>query len=114
MVVCIPWLVRLITGNFARAIVLFPFVLLRHSEDRHNARLLNHERIHFRQQLELLVIPFYLWYVGEYVRWRWRGKDRQQAYMAISFEREAYANEGNPDYLRQRPAFAFRWYRNET
>ena len=110
MVVCIPWLVKLITGNFARAIVLFPFVLIRYPEDRRNEQLLNHERIHIRQQVELLVLPFYLWYVSEYVWRRLQGKNRFQAYLAISFEREAYANEHNPCYLSRRPFLAFLRY----
>ena len=99
MIVCAPWLLRLLTGNFARAIVLFPFVLLRYPEDRYDQRLLNHEKIHVRQQIELLVIPFYIWYLAEYGWHRWRGKNRVEAYLAISFEREAYGNEDDFEYL---------------
>ena len=111
MVICVPWLVRLLTGQFARAIVLFPFILLRYPEDRHDRQLLNHEKIHVRQQVELLVIPFYVWYVAEYYWHRWRGKNRVDAYLAISFEREAYAHERDFQYLNRRPRFAFRQYR---
>ncbi len=107
MVVCWPWVVRLITGNFARAIALYPFVLLRYSEDRDDPVLLNHERIHLRQQLELLVIPFYGWYLTEYAWHRMRGMRHVEAYLRISFEREAYVNERQLDYLKSRPRFAF-------
>ena len=110
MVVCLPWVVRLITGDFARAITLYPFVLLRYPGDRRDAVLMNHERIHLRQQLELLVIPFYVWYLAEYAWQRWRGKSHLEAYLGISFEREAYANEQRLDYLQKRFAFAFRRY----
>ena len=110
MVVCLPWVVRLITGNFARAITLYPFVLLRYAADRHDPVLLNHERIHLRQQLELLVIPFYVWYFAEYAWHRARGKNHLEAYLRISFEREAYANEGRPRYLGKRRPFSFRNY----
>ena len=110
MVLCLPWLVRTITGNFARAITLFPFVLLRYPNDRNDPVLLNHERIHLKQQLELLVIPFYLWYIGEYAWRRLEGMSHLSAYLAISFEREAYANEHQPNYLQQRRAFAFQKY----
>ncbi len=110
MVVCLPWVVRLITDNFARAITLYPFVLLRYSEDRHNPVLLNHERIHLQQQLEMLVIPFYAWYLTEYAWHRSRGKNHLEAYLRISFEQEAYANEQRLDYLDKRPAFAFERY----
>lgn len=107
---CLPWVVRLITGNFARAITLYPFVLLRYPIDRHDPVLLNHERIHLRQQLELLVIPFYGWYLAEYAWHRVRGLNHLSAYLKISFEKEAYANEHHLDYLEKRSCFAFKKY----
>ncbi len=110
MVVCLPWVVRLITGSFARAITLYPFVLLRYADDRLDPVLLNHERIHLRQQLELLIIPFYVWYLAEYVWHRRRGMSHVDSYLRISFEQEAYANEHRLGYLRQRHSFAFRKY----
>ncbi|MDG2432597.1 MAG: hypothetical protein P8M54_09070 [Flavobacterium sp.] len=85
-----------------RAITIFPFILLRYKEDRNDARLINHERIHLRQQLELLIVPFYLWYSFEYFLKLVRYKDKNLAYRAISFEREAYDNENNFYYLKQR------------
>ena len=110
MIVCAPRFVRWITGNFARAIVLFPFIFIRFPEDRGNQRLLNHEKIHVRQQLELLVLPFYVWYLTEYAVRRLRGHSRMQAYRTISFEQEAYVHEGDHEYLANRPWFAFRRY----
>lgn len=32
-----------------------------------NKVVLNHERIHTRQQIEMLVLPFYLWYIVEWL-----------------------------------------------
>jgi hypothetical protein len=66
-----------------------------------------HERIHWRQQLELLVIPFYIWYGLEYVikLIKYRG----EAYYNISFEREAYANEGDVTYLSNRRLYS--WFK---
>lgn len=69
--------------------------------------LLNHERIHLRQQAELLILPFYIWYVLEYFIRLVRYKDKKRAYRNISFEREAYANEANPDYSKNRKFWAF-------
>lgn len=64
---------------------------------------MNHERIHLRQQAELLVLPFFIWYGFEFL-FRWAHcKNRQQAYRNISFEREAYTNEKDLDYLKKRP-----------
>lgn len=39
-------------------ITLFPFIVLRQSRMKDDPVLINHEKIHLRQQLELLVIPF--------------------------------------------------------
>jgi hypothetical protein len=69
--------------------------------------MLTHERIHLRQQAELLVIPFYLWYVTEYLVRLIMYRNRHRAYGSISFEREAYANEANSLYLNQRPMWNF-------
>ena len=44
---------------------LFPFILVRRPNP--SLTLLNHERIHLRQQAELGVLPFYVWYVLEYL-----------------------------------------------
>ena len=89
-------------------IALFPFVLVRPA--RPNAVLLNHERIHLRQQVELGILPFYVWYLLEYTYWRLRGRSHYGAYLAISFEREAYDQETDLNYLTNRPLWAFRQY----
>lgn len=86
---------------------MFPFILLRKSEYRQNSTLINHERIHIRQQLELLVVPFYIWYLTEYYLRYLKYKNPDLAYRNISFEREAYANEHNPDYLMSRKFWSF-------
>lgn len=69
--------------------------------------MMNHERIHSAQQRELLFVGFYLAYLLE---WAIRLPMRGNAYRNISFEREAYANQRNLDYLRTRPLFAWRHY----
>ena len=89
-------------------ITLWPFILLK--SKREDLILLNHERIHLRQQLELLLVGFYLLYVIEWAYWRLRGKNWWQAYHLISFEKEAYANETNLDYLSSRRRWSFRKY----
>lgn len=88
-------------------ITLFPFIFIQNPEDRNNAVLINHEKIHLRQQLELLVIIFYIWYVVEYYYWYFRLKDSFMAYKYISFEREAYAMEEDLNYLEKRRLFSF-------
>lgn len=69
---------------------------------------LNHEKIHSSQIFELLVIFFYLWYVIEWiVRFFQYGS---KAYRNISFEREAYDNEGDLAYLYHRKPYQFLKY----
>lgn len=96
-----------------RAITIFPFILLRYKEDKKDARLINHERIHLRQQLELLVVPFYLWYSLEYFLKLMRYKDKNLAYRAISFEREAYTYEEDLSFLKKRPFWFFMFFLNK-
>lgn len=85
----------------------FPFVFLRYKKDKENLVLLNHERIHIRQQLEMLVVPFFLWYFTEYVFRLLQFRDRRKAYHNISFEREAYLNDNNSNYLSNRKLYSF-------
>lgn len=69
--------------------------------------LMNHERIHTAQQREMLFVGFYLVYL---VEWLVRLPMRGNAYRNISFEREAYANQRNLNYLQQRRHYAWRGY----
>ena len=72
---------------------------------------MRHEKIHLRQQLELLIMPFYVWYVLEYGWFRFLKKyTHTQAYYALRFEREAYAHDDDPAYLPNRPFWNFRRY----
>ncbi len=86
-----------------KAIALFPFILIRDNFETNNLVLINHERIHLRQQLELLIIPFYVLYFIDYILKIILFKDKNKAYKNILFEREAYLNEENMDYLQTRP-----------
>lgn len=75
---------------------------------------LNHEMIHTRQFLELLVVGFYLWYVVEWGIRIIQYKNLHLAYFNICFEREAYANQANLNYLKQRKLFAaFKYLKKE-
>lgn len=78
-----------------KAMCLWPFIFVR-NEVNFNDVDLNHEKIHWRQQIELLVIPFYIIYL---IEWIFKG------YKNISFEKEAYSNEDNLNYLKTR-----KWY----
>lgn len=66
---------------------------------------LNHEAIHTAQMKELLYIPFYVLYGLEYIKNLFI-YNPDKAYRNISFEREAYANENDFDYLNNRKHYA--------
>jgi hypothetical protein len=91
-------------------IALFPFIFVRKPEDKENNVLINHEKIHLRQQLELLIFFFYIFYVAEYYYHLFKLKDPYLAYKKISFEREAYAMESDLNYLKKRRFWSFRKY----
>lgn len=88
-------------------ITFYPFIFLKYYDLKSNVVLINHERIHLRQQLELLVLPFYLFYVLEFLIRLIKTKNWQKAYQNISFEKEAFSNEKDLDYLKSRPFFRF-------
>jgi len=93
-----------------RGLAVFPFVIVKYHFDSENKTLVNHEKIHIRQQLELLVLPFFLWYFLEYTVRLLQYKNANLAYRNICFEREAYANEFNVKYLKTRRIFSFLKY----
>lgn len=74
----------------------------------------NHEQIHTRQMMEMLIIPFYLCYVIEWFIRLIQYRNRLIAYENISFEREAYSQMYDLSYLRKRKLFAFyNYYRKK-
>lgn len=102
-----PGLLKFLSADFAQAMALFPFILVKNKACASNVRLINHERIHLRQQVEMLVLPFYIVYGLEYLYRRLQNKNHYAAYRHISFEREAYANENNLSYLETRAFWGF-------
>lgn len=89
---------------------VFPFVFLKSKHLDGHVVLINHEKIHLRQQLEMLVMPFYLFYAIEFLIRLFQYKKWDLAYRNISFEREAYTNEFNLDYLKHRSFWRFLKY----
>lgn len=94
-----------------RAIALWPFgvrvINLKTVLWRSNY-VINHELIHIKQQAEMLIIPFYLWYLIEWlIRLPINGRG---AYRSISFEREAYTNQRRWTYLPKRKHYSWLKY----
>lgn len=89
-------------GKNYGAINLFG-ILLAKRDMRITPEVINHELIHTAQMRELLFIPFYIIYILE---WLYRviqcKGDTFQAYMNISFEKEAYRHGNNLQYFSVR------------
>ena len=89
-------------------ITLYPWIILR-ERYRDNSYyfdkakiIINHESIHIKQQVEMGIVIFFIWYVLEWFIRIFTTGGFHSAYKAISFEQEANANENNPDYLKTR------------
>ena len=66
---------------------------------------INREKIHWAQQMEMLIIPFYLWYLIEWlIRIPINGKS---AYRKLLFEQETSKHGNDMDYLKTRKHFAW-------
>ena len=68
---------------------------------------INHEEIHTAQMKEMLYVFFYLWYGIEWLVRLIQHRNAHTAYRNISFEREAYMNQGNMGYLQGRGHYAW-------
>lgn len=70
--------------------------------------VVNHESIHTEQIKEMAFIFFYLWYLIEWlIRLLFIHPFSKEAYRTISFEKEAYSNEDNLDYLKDRKHYCW-------
>ena len=100
------WIIK--TGRLKKynGMTLWPLLLVSHSCNLKDDHFINHEQIHARQQKELLIVFFYIWYGVEYCLLRVRMK-HHEAYRNIVFEKEAYSMESNLEYLRKRRYFGF-------
>ena len=106
-------------GGRVNGISLFPFIILREFKGEPisfkkklalNEKLIRHETIHFKQAIEMLVIPFYVWYVTEWALKSIFGDNGiNTAYRRLSFEREAYLHELDSVYLLTRKPYA--WFK---
>lgn len=87
------------------AMAVWPFIFVK---EEVSDKVINHERIHGRQQVEMLFALFYLWYG---IEWLLRSVfSTGIAYRNISLEREAYLNQRNAEYLKHRKFWAWTKY----
>lgn len=106
---------NIIPFNGFLAINLFGIIFLRNhiklSKNKFET-MVNHESIHTKQMKELFYILFYLWYLIEFIIRFFTCGNSKQAYKNICFEREAYLNQNNKQYIGTRKKFNFlKYYR---
>ena len=89
------------------AISIGPFVWCRGKLSPVSRR---HETIHYRQQLELLFVGHWLLYGLFWLKNVIKHRDGRKAYHEIPFEKEAYANEMDENYLDNRELYAWKKY----
>ena len=90
-------------------ITIYPFIFFLKGRNINNT-LVRHETIHLRQQSEMLLIFFYLFYAIEFIVKLINQRNFYNAYLTLSFEREAYRNSHNDKYLKNRKRFAWLKY----
>ena len=94
-------------------ITLYPYIFLKKKVKNYHKQqqniLINHEKIHFAQQSELIkkynifigLIIFYSLYIYWWIKY---------GYKQIPFEKEAYSNQENLKYLKNRKPFSYKKY----
>lgn len=92
-----------------KAINLFGILFVRNGSTISDVDL-NHESIHTKQMKEMLYVPFYICYVLEWVTRFISCGNSRLAYRRISFEIEAYLNQYDENYLKNRKHFA--WFKH--
>jgi len=93
----------------AAAMAIYPFILIKSKAYKSDPILVNHEKIHHQQQLELLLLPFYLLYFINYLVNLLIYRSHYRAYLNIVFEKEAYQHECDPSYLVKRKRY--NWFK---
>ena len=90
------------------AMCIWPFVIIRPENNIPPVRdIMNHERIHGRQQLEMLWIFFFIWYVLEFFVRLMIYRNFMRAYQELAHEKEAYMNDDDPEYYKTRKPYSW-------
>ncbi len=98
---------KYLVPNGYMALTIYPFIMFKNKSFLGDKVLINHERIHLKQQLELLIIPFFIIYFINYVINLIKYRNHFKAYVNIIFEKEAYKNERDLTYLEKRKKYNY-------
>ena len=94
------------------ALTIWPWVIIRkENASKYTPTANRHEITHAYQQLECLWVLFFIWYIMEwFIKIPICYFACKDAYRSISFEQEAYANQGKVDYNKNRKHYAWMKY----
>ena len=99
-----------------KAITLGPLIFVRKGTVLSD-RDVNHEAIHWEQYKETFIIGFFLVYVIEFILRSFTIEEKKdgrgywnRVYHSLSMEREAYAHQDEPNYIKSRKHFAWIGY----
>jgi hypothetical protein len=98
---------RIGTGSSeAKGMAFFPFVFIR-SEEFDVPWVVDHERIHHRQEIETLFVGLAVLSLIEFLYARFvLKKNKMQSYLYTAAEQEAYLNMHDRNYLNERKSWA--------
>ena len=91
-------------GGF-KAITIWPFIFVKGQMPADY--VINHEKIHLRQQAETLLLLFYIIYGVSWLVQLIKLRNAHAAYRNVIFEREAYDKQRDMTYLDDRPFWAW-------
>lgn len=91
------------------ALAIWPIMFIRKGSEI-DEKDIRHEKIHGRQQCEMLWVLFFLWYGIEWLVRLLLYWNKKEAYYNISFEQEAYINQIHKNYLQERKWYAWTKY----
>ena len=86
-------------------LAVWPFIFL--DPQYVSDRLIQHEEIHLKQQVELLVVGFYILYAFYFIKNYIRYRKFYISYRKIPFEIEAFEHQETKNYLENRKRFAW-------
>ena len=100
----IPGLAGKISGMEIAAVTIgiFVFIASAYKDDK---TIINHENIHVAQYKELWFFGFFAVYAWDFIVGYLRFKSWELAYHSIRLEKEAYAKQGNDNYLETRKKY---------
>jgi len=104
-----PKIMNKVFGGFS-GVTFFIWQIYRNKTAYLNNTLVRHENIHVVQQIELLFIFQWVIYLINYVVLRFKGLNHYDAYRNVCFEREAYENQDDPQYLLNRRTWSWTKY----